>query len=112
MAKGVARGAGQADNASRQAITRQTILVGVTGSRRSLATNRSATVLINRIFTDEGCKFTDRGSGCSVTLPCGNAMYGAIDYAFQKGRRLHIGAQSAGQMVMVTDISPRVHDGV
>lgn len=94
-----------ANKMSKRAILIKTTRVGVAGSRLFLEIDKSRTPIVNHIFTDDECRFSDNGSACEITISGTSNEYQKILYAFRRGRTLHIGIVGAGSMKMSEDVS-------
>lgn len=93
------------DSSSPNAIVVETRLVGAAGSRLSLSIDRASETILDRILTEEDCRFVDQESTCRFSIPGDTAQYAAIVAAFKAGWTAHVTVETAGSMDMSQNIS-------
>lgn len=96
-----------AETTGPRALVITTHLAGVAGSRLSLSVDKASGNLLDRILTNEECRFAEGGSVCSLAVAGDTATYAAVVAAFKAGLSAHVAIENAGSMEMSEDISLR-----
>jgi hypothetical protein len=93
------------DESSPDAIVVETRLVGAAGSRLSLSIDKASGTIVDRILTQQDCRFVNQESTCRFSIPGDTPQYAAIVAAFKAGLTAHVTVETAGSMEMSQNIS-------
>ena len=95
----------QSDMEASDAFVLRTVGVGVPGSRVMLSIDRAPRDLVDRVLSEEECRFGDGPVMCEVEIAGGSQSYADLVEAFRAGLVAHLDVTDAGHSVMREDVS-------